>query len=104
MSLADAPPPNCACPVYSIMLEIDIMNTPGRPRSRLGRRGTLGERLRQARNAMKVTQAKAAEAIGVSHVTVARWETGSHRPRGPAARYVGMWIAAALGEEVNLEG
>lgn len=49
-----------------------------------------------------MNQEGAAEAIGVSRVTLARWETGSHRPRGPAVRFVEIWIARALGEEVSL--
>jgi DNA-binding transcriptional regulator YiaG len=74
----------------------------GRPRSRPGRRGALAERIRQARTARSLNQDRAAEAIGVSRVTLARWETGSHRPRGPALRFVELWVAAALGEEMSL--
>jgi transcriptional regulator with XRE-family HTH domain len=62
----------------------------------------LAERLRQARGALRLSQEKAASAIGVSRVTLARWETGSHRPRGPAVRFVELWISRALGEEVRL--
>lgn len=62
----------------------------------------LAERLRQAREALRLSQEKAASAIGVSRVTLARWETGSHRPRGPAVRFVELWISRALGEEVSL--
>ena len=36
------------------------------------------------------------------HSGVARWETGSTRPRGLAHRFVLLWIANALGEEVSL--
>ena len=32
-------------------------------------------------------------------MTVTRWETGSHRPTGPALRYVEEWVRRALGEE-----
>ena len=74
----------------------------GRPRSRSGRRGLLAERLRRARGALQLSQETAAATIGMSQVTLARWETGSHRPRGPAVRFVELWISRALGEEVSL--
>ena len=73
-----------------------------RPRRRAGRRGILAERLRRARSQTEMTQEEAAAAIGVSRVTVARWETGTFRPRGPARRFVELWIASALGEEVTI--
>ena len=62
----------------------------------------LADRLRRARAALRVSQETAATAIGVSRVTLARWETGSHRPRGPAVRFVELWVSRALGEEVSL--
>jgi len=62
----------------------------------------LADRLRQARTALSLNQDRAAEAIGVSRVTLARWETGSHRPRGIAMRFVELWAAHALGEKVSL--
>lgn len=77
------------------------MITTGRPRARAGRRGRLAERMRQAREAGGLTQESAAATIGVSRVTLARWETGSHRPRSLALRYVELWIARALGEKAH---
>ncbi len=76
-------------------------HTQGRPRTRPGRRGILGERLRKARTKLALTQEEAADALGVSPVTMARWETGSSRPIGPGRRYVEQWVAAALGEGVD---
>lgn len=88
--------------VFVALCYILSMNGRGRPRERKGRRGRFGERLRAARREVAVTQAKAADLIGVDRVTVARWETGSSSPRGAARRFVELWIAAALGEEVSL--
>jgi DNA-binding XRE family transcriptional regulator len=73
----------------------------GRPRIRRGRRTRLGERLRYVRAELRLNQDRAADAIGVSRVTLARWETGSHQPRGLALRFVEQWIDTALGVEVN---
>jgi DNA-binding transcriptional regulator YiaG len=70
-----------------------------RPRSRRGPRGKFAERLREARAALGITQAEAARALSVSALSVARWETGSQHPRGPALRFVELWIARALREE-----
>lgn len=77
-------------------------HTQGRPRTRPGRRGLIAERLRKARAHLGVTQKEAAIALDVAPVTLARWETGSSRPTGPARRFVELWIADALGEEVRL--
>ena len=68
------------------------------PRRRIGPRGNLGRRLRAAREALGLTQEQAAEVLGVARTTVARWETGAHRPTGPGLRFVQQWIAQALGE------
>ena len=38
--------------------------------------------VRKLRAALKMTQEQLAEAIGSERVTVARWETGKHEPRG----------------------
>lgn len=62
----------------------------------------LAERLRSARSTLRMSQEKAAADMGVALVTLARWETGSQRPRGLAARFVELWIAQALGEEASL--
>lgn len=69
-----------------------------RPRSRRGPRGAFADRLRLARTRLGLTQTEAAELLRVDRVTVARWETGSHKPTGPALLYVESWIARALGE------
>ena len=79
-----------------------MIHTQGRPRTRIGRRGFIAERLRKVRAHLGVTQKEVAITIGVAPVTLARWETGSSRPRGLARRFVELWIADALGEEVNL--
>ena len=51
---------------------------------------------------MGLSQEKAATQLGVTRVTLARWETGAFRPRGPALRFVQLWTAAIRGEEVSL--
>ena len=55
----------------------------------MGRRGLLAERLRAARRAQEVTQEKAAELIGVSRVTLARW--GNRRLAPARTRANGSW-------------
>lgn len=63
-----------------------------RPRVRKEPRGPFARAFRAARAARGMTQAQAAEDLGVGRVTVARWETGSHRPEGLARRFVVAWI------------
>ncbi|MFT7464308.1 MAG: transcriptional regulator with XRE-family HTH domain [Pseudohongiellaceae bacterium] len=76
------------------------MKTRGRPRRRPGRRGTLGEGLRAARAHRGMTQHDVARELGLHPVSVARYETGSSKPTGPALAYIELWIAAAsAGEE-----
>jgi transcriptional regulator with XRE-family HTH domain len=41
----------------------------------------IGESLRQARQRARITQVKAAEALGISQVTVSSWELGRTRPQ-----------------------
>lgn len=66
---------------------------PGRPRTRKGPRGKLGKLLRAARAARGVTQAEAAEDLGIDRATLAEYETGSSRPVGLALRYLmEVWI------------
>ena len=74
----------------------------GRPRERKGRRGKLADELREARRLAGISQDTAALQLGVARVTIARWETGAFRPRGPALRFVQLWTAAIRGEEVNI--
>jgi DNA-binding transcriptional regulator YiaG len=40
-----------------------------------------------------MNQQEAALSIGVGYASVARWETGSHAPRGLNLRAVEAWIA-----------
>lgn len=68
----------------------------GRPREREGERPEIGERLRQTRARLGITQRQAAEVLGVHAVTLARWETGQHVPRGLAQRYLERWMDEAL--------
>ena len=70
----------------------------GRPRKRKGRRGAFAERFRIARHALGLSQEGAAESLGVSRVTVARWETGDKEPAGLARKFVESWIARATGK------
>ena len=71
----------------------------GRPRSRRGPRGKLAEALRAARAARGLSQAQAAEDLGIGQPVLARWESGSHKPTGLARRYLlEVWIPKALGE------
>ena len=46
------------------------------------------------RTALRLTQAELAEAVGVHHITVNRWENGKSMPRGLALRA----LAAAFDE------
>lgn len=63
-----------------------------RPRSRRGPRGSFAERLRAARAARELTQDEAALSIGVHRVTLSKWETGEHVPKGIVLRVVEAWI------------
>lgn len=40
------------------------------------------ERARLIREAAGVTQTQLAQSLGVHRMTIARWESGEHRPRG----------------------
>jgi transcriptional regulator with XRE-family HTH domain len=42
---------------------------------------SVGERIREGRQARGLTQAELAVLIGVNHVAVSRWERGTHFPR-----------------------
>jgi transcriptional regulator with XRE-family HTH domain len=42
--------------------------------------GTVGERIKQARKGVKLTQAQLASELGIEHMTVSRWERGLHDP------------------------
>ena len=54
---------------------------------------TFGSRLRGAREARDVSQVAAAKAIGVHAITLCRWETGEHEPRGVVRKVAEAWIA-----------
>lgn len=47
------------------------------------------EKARRIRMDAGATQADLAKALGVNRVTVARWELGTRRPRGPLAEQYG---------------
>ena len=64
----------------------------GRPRTRRGPRGRFADRFRAARAARGLTQEGAAGSLGVGIASVARWEAGTHRPRGIVLRVVEEWI------------
>jgi DNA-binding XRE family transcriptional regulator len=66
-----------------------------RLRQRKEPRGTLADRLRQTRARRGLSQDAAALSIGINRVTLARWETGEHAPRGLVLRVVEEWIAAS---------
>ena len=68
--------------------------------------GTIGERLRRARKARKVTQLELAARTGVAHSTVVRIERGQAAPRietlGRFAEALGVdpkWLAFGDGPE-----
>ena len=63
-----------------------------RRRTRPGPRGSLADALRAARATRGLSQAAAAESIGVHRVTLSKWETGEHRPKGLVLRLVKAWI------------
>ena len=72
-------------------------------RSRIGRRVSLGDRVKSARQGLrvrgrKVTQGDLAKAVGVDRNTVSRWENGAMVPSDPT---VLASLAAAL--EVSVE-
>ena len=74
------------------------MSERGRPRQRRGPRGRLAGAVRAARAARGWTQAEAASQLGVARETLARWETGSAKPRGLALRFLEEWAARARKE------
>lgn len=43
---------------------------------------TLGQRIRQRRNHLKLTQKQVGASVGVSHVTISQWEKDETAPRG----------------------
>ena len=50
--------------------------------------GRVSERIRRLRRALGLTQADLAERLGVSHVTVNRWENGQVAPSGLALQKI----------------
>ena len=67
----------------------------GRPRERRGRRGAFADSLREARRALGLTQHELAAELGVHHITIAFWETGSQRPGRFARAFVERWLEEA---------
>lgn len=63
-----------------------------RPRKNPEPRGAFAERFRALRVSRGLSQAEAAEALGVHLVTVSRWEVGMRTPRGLALRAVEAWM------------
>lgn len=51
--------------------------------------GVTGAEVRRIRDRLKLTQAALARELGVSRVTVARWETGVYAIPEPTARLLG---------------
>lgn len=76
----------------------------GRPRTRRGPRGKLATALIAARARRGMTQAQAAEALGLAWTTLARYETGSRVPRGPARRWIEQWIAEGADDDRAVGG
>ena len=68
----------------------------GRPREKSGERAGFALAFFQARSKRGLTQAQAAEELGVALSTVARWETGAMEPRGTARKYVGLWMRGEI--------
>jgi len=73
----------------------DTIELVARPRLRRGPRGSFADRLRAARAARGFTQEAAALDLGIGRVTLSRWESGTHIPRGIVLRVVEEWIAAS---------
>ena len=70
----------------------DTTSRMARPRSRPGPRGQLADRLRRTRERRGLSQVEAAREIGVARISLARWETGAHDPRGLSLRAIEAWI------------
>lgn len=77
---------------------MDTILSMSRPRTRPGRRPKLGEDLRRARAALGLNQEQAARELAVTRVALARWETGTRTPSGPARLYIEAWIVKALAD------
>jgi putative transcriptional regulator len=43
--------------------------------------GSLGEKLKQQRESLNLTQRKVADEVGVTIITVQNWEAGRHTPK-----------------------
>lgn len=56
----------------------------------------LAESLRAARIARGLSQEEAAKELEVHRTTLALWETGAARPRGPSKRYIEHWCEGAV--------
>ena len=56
-------------------------------------------RFYRARQHLGLTQEQVADLLGVGWASIARWETGSCRPRGLALRFVEAWIKEVMEDE-----
>ena len=83
--------------VHAIRAYVQASPRIGRPRTTRGPRGKVAEALRAARAARALTQAAAAEELGIVQPVLAAWESGARRPSGLALRYlVEVWIPRSL--------
>lgn len=56
---------------------------------------------RAVRRAARVSQARLAQELGVSRVTVARWEAGTRRPTGAIARAYAVLLTQMQEETIR---
>lgn len=71
---------------------------------------TIGERIKQRRKSLKLTQAQVAKGVGVSHVALSQWERDETSPSGEnlhaLAKVLGCstpWILFGIEESTNVE-
>ena len=66
---------------------------------------TIGENIRSARKALKMSQDELAEKIGANRVTITKYETGAYLPSVPALQRIAMALQTTptklTGEETN---
>ena len=68
-----------------------MAKTRGRPRTASGKSTGIGLQVLKARQSRGLTQAEAAELLGIHPVSLARWELGTRTPRGAARKLVELW-------------
>lgn len=71
---------------------------------------TIGERIKERRKSLKMTQAQVAKGVGVSHVALSQWERDETSPSGEnlyaLAKVLGCstpWILFGVEEKTNVE-